>query len=385
MTKLKIGVLIPYSGLYKNLRSDFMNGLELALPKSLKKNITLLPEYIQSGSHRQVDNAYQKLVRFEAVDLITGIVETSGLLPLIGPSIEDQMPLLISNLGAYVPPAALSSDFLFYNSLHLWKSQWAMGKWAQEQYGGNPSIGTSLYDVGYHLHECFRLGSAAAGAEQYKLYTLKNLAGSTDTTALVNALRAGNAPHAHISLTGVESEQFLRLFYEDTELVQQLPLSLNPFMVDEGIKIDHSFPAQGVPNALTWSPDLETKENKNFLKLYRKAHVKTPGIFSLLGYETGMAITAAAEITAGQAPDRTVLAEALGRIQTEGPRGSIIVQTENLQTGQPVYVRMAKKSPSTGMISNHIVATAEGTNHEDPMFASLTEVITGWLNPYLCV
>ena len=61
MAKIKIGVFVPYSGVYRNLKSDFLNGVDAAIPEAFKKDIIFQPEFIQTGSTKQVEDAFRKL------------------------------------------------------------------------------------------------------------------------------------------------------------------------------------------------------------------------------------------------------------------------------------------------------------------------------------
>ncbi len=99
MAKIKVGVFVPYSGIYRNLRSDFLNGIDAAIPEALKRDIVFQLEFIQTGGTKQVEDAFRKLVLFESVDLLTGIVGTGILANLVQSINTEKIPCIINNLG----------------------------------------------------------------------------------------------------------------------------------------------------------------------------------------------------------------------------------------------------------------------------------------------
>jgi branched-chain amino acid transport system substrate-binding protein len=389
--KLKLGWLFPYSGIFKNLRSDLRQGLDLALEK---EGITTLieshPEFIQTGSFKDTEDALKKLLLFEEVDLVIGVTSSKvalGLRPLLE---SRQTPVIILNLGADIPIRDLSSDFLFYNSLHLWKSEWAMGKWAQRKYGGEPSINMSVYEGGYGLHEAFRLGTSVSGAETVKLNIVKNFGAASDTTPLIDYIREQQPNYAHILLSGKEGDQFLQLFREHG-LDSITSLTVNPFMVEDGSMA--ITPPCDCYSASTWSLNLDRHENNSFRELYNTAYGSHPNAFSLLAFEAGLALAAAIQSAPGTSGTpggrgrlgKEELARTLALVKPHGPRGEIALSTRPLQTDLPVYIRTTVKDSSTGRLENSILETETGVEWTDQSLAAGISYLSGWQNPYLCV
>ena len=381
MKKIKIGVLIPYSGIFKNLRSDFCNAMELAIPEVMRSNILVIPEFVHTGGTKQVKDVLNRFTQFEAVDLVTGILGNGVLPSILSDLDQDKVPVLINNLGGYVPSAAIQSPYLFYNSLQLWKSEWAIGNWSRLTYGGQPSINTAMYDGGYHLKDAFRLGTVKAGADTCNIHTLKGYETLADTAPLIEIMKSEKPGHAHILLSGTEGEQFLNLFYTDKNMAAQ-PITFNPFMVEDGMKVSN-LPVEGAYSAMTWSRDLQLTANIKFVTAYKNTYGEWPNAFSLLGYETGLAIAAAIANLGAGIPNRANLAESLRAVQVNGPRGSVNLSNAH-QKNNPVYLRLAKKD-QTGLITNEIIKELTALEGDDESLASFGATTSGWQNPYLCV
>jgi len=385
MAKIKVGVFVPYSGIYKNLRSDFLNGIDAAIPEALKKYIVFQPEFIQTGSTKQVEDAFRKLVLFESVDLLTGVVGTGVLVNLIQSINTEKIPSIINNLGGYMPIQPLSSPYLFYNSLHQWKSEWAMGKWMQNKFGGIPAIGTHIYDTGYNLAECFRIGTVASGADECRLHVLKleGLQGFADTRPLVEVFKQEQPSHAHVVLSGIEGAEFINNFYSEAG-ADSMPLSVSPFMVNDDDVFDFNKSTE-IINAITWDYNIESLENIRFKNDYEHAFYNKPNVFSLLGYETGLAITAALDKLNNARPDKDKLTEALSQTDMNGPRGKIAISTIDLNTPQPIYIRSAKIDGNNNQIKNEVIDVVNGIEWNDKTLRTVREENHSWQNPYLCV
>lgn len=364
MKKLKIGFLIPYSGVFPALKEDFLQGFLLGLQPGQAERMCFLYEFIQMGDLKKVQDALQKLVMFERVNMVVGIVNNNVISQCTDIYLPRKVPVLINNLGARIPNHHFSNPYLFYNSLHLWKSQWSMGRWAQQQFGGLPSINMSLYESGYSLHECFKLGTAAAGADQVILNILRYKPDSdVDTSPLINYLLTQEQAHAHVLLSGKEAQHFLELYREHGCTAS---MSVSPFMADVSLVPDQSL-LENMYHATTWSADLQTEESNHFVTAYQDKYEELPTVFSMLGYESGLMV--AAEMSTNK---------------VNGPRGGISLTTEPLSALPPVYIRKAVKK--NGQIVHEQISKEEGISWSDEALTIGAEMeATGWQNPYLCV
>jgi len=381
--KLKIGWLIPYSGIFKELRKDLQQGLDTAFKKEgAGVNIESFSEFIQSGSIKVTEDSLKKLLHYNQVDLVMGVVGSKTATAII-PLLENhRTPALLLNLGADLPNRQLSSDYFFYNSLHLWKSQWAIGKWMQHIYKGEPSINLSVYESGYALQESFRIGTSASGATTLKVNLVRNISGPPDTMPLIRYIQDQRSPHIHVLLSGKEGEQFLQLYQQHIG-PNSTGISVNPFMVEDDFEVSLP-PGLELFNATTWTRSLNTPDNNTFIRAYTADWDEPPNVFSLLAYEAGL-VLATALAGNNQKISKASLTAALSQTHAVGPRGVVSVSTRPLRTTLPVYIRKPLPSSHTGRPENAIITTSSGIEWDDPVLLAEKALITGWQNPYLCV
>jgi hypothetical protein len=68
-----------------------------------------------------------------------------------------------------------------------------------------------------------------------------------------------------------------------------------------------------------------------------------------------------------------------------GPRGRIAINTIDLNTPQPIYIRSAKKDGNNNQIKNEVIDVVNGIEWNDKTLRTVREGNHSWQNPYLCV
>ncbi|HUW07826.1 MAG TPA: hypothetical protein VMW01_16390, partial [Williamwhitmania sp.] len=89
---IKIGFLFPFSTITPNMSQDIIDGFFTAIPELFRKNFQFFPEYIDKGSNELVKTAVNKLIMFNNVDIISGIVSYK-VIPEITSIIEQRKKL----------------------------------------------------------------------------------------------------------------------------------------------------------------------------------------------------------------------------------------------------------------------------------------------------
>jgi len=89
MRPIKIGFLAPYSGVYPFYSHHLMAGILLGLyPKGVQQDeIQFIPVYTNMGDPKTTLQAVNKLVFFDQVDIISGLVSYKSIQDII-PVIE---------------------------------------------------------------------------------------------------------------------------------------------------------------------------------------------------------------------------------------------------------------------------------------------------------
>jgi branched-chain amino acid transport system substrate-binding protein len=165
---LSIGFLTPYSGTYPFYAQHLLTGwlLGMELDPVRQRTIQFTQEYTNLGGGRDTEAAARKLLFFNRVDVISGLISYKAI-PDITPLIDrERKPAFFFDMGEHVPFFPMLSPDIFYASHQLWQSQYALGYWAQKTYGNGGHIILPVYEAGYHLNSTFQQGVAAAGGTQ---------------------------------------------------------------------------------------------------------------------------------------------------------------------------------------------------------------------------
>ncbi len=382
---MKVGLLVPYSGIHTNINSELEKGFQTGLEQvGADISVQWFPEYIQTGSTKDTEKALHKLVLFNQVDLVIGIIGSKVILHFLHFIQQHKTPIIMLNLGGYVPPPELQSEYLFYNSLHLWQSQFVLGRWTQKRWGGIASVGMSVYEAGYDIHNTFRIGALTAGAENVYLAVLPYLKDTYHTSPLLDVWRNQNPSHAHALLSGKEGDQFLENL-ASSDLKESLEVTVNSFMVEDGRPASSAI-LNGMQlfNATTWFPNLQNEPNQKFVELYMQNYSEIPGVYSLLAYESGLTIGNAIGKTESKINKNKLVVE-MQETTITGPRGRIQMATsQELKTKMTVYIRTASVNQEQ-VWENSAKETIEGIEWNEPVLEETRLNVSGWQNPYLCV
>ena len=156
--------------------------------------------------------------------------------------------------------------------------------------------------------------------------------------------------------------------------------------------IDHSLSIYlvmilAIFNGLITSVLLETFiliKKMKFIDALKTKYKKDPDEFSLLGYETGLAIATALELVNEDEMDEDALIAALDKVNVEGPRGNLSFSPElNRCLNDHHIFEVCKKE------DGHALRFVETVKADEKYFYEVcNEEVSlkrgGWFNAYLC-
>jgi branched-chain amino acid transport system substrate-binding protein len=350
-----------------------------------KKLFEFIPEYVQQGSAKAVGDAVKKLIHFHNVDIVSGLISYQVVSQVIS-LIESRRKLaFFFDLGEYLPSAGIFSSNAFYNSFQLWQAEFALGYWAQKEFGDKGMVLMPLYESGYQMHAAFRQGTISAGSEAIDYHLLPYVEGKSQVSHhldhLLQNLKQNPPSYLHVLFSGNEATEFLAKFYT-SGLQNNIPLIVSPMMAYEGwlepiVHLGGSF-----YTCSTWNPDSTEIANRKFVQLFRSNVGRTPGVFELLGYEMGLLFNAI--LPELRKHDWSAVQKLLQKETITGPRGLVNFWP---QSGFVVpSVAIEKITLSSKGKTTVVIAGINGTLYNSPAFDSIHEESkTGWQNPYLCV
>lgn len=392
MRKLKVGFLMPYSGIYPYYGHHLMAGMQLAIqsgtlgpgPAGSPGDLQFVPVFTQKGDDQSLKKAVEQLLFFERVDLLSGLISYKtmpDIIPLIN---THRCPALFFDLGENLPGTGADSPYVFYASQQIWQSEYALGRWAEGKFKEAGMVVLPIYEAGYQLHSSFWEGIQSAGGQALRMHTISKEKSHGRTLNLTDffAVVAREKPaFVHGIFTGDQGTDFIRQWI-GSEFNHKIPLILVENMAYEDHledlgQLDFSFYA-----ASSWSRTDERPENRRFVQGFELASGQKANIFALLGYEAGLIVR---EVQSAILRGDTGHVLHLLRTQSVmGPRGarnfdSLIVQP--MPTMDIQLISMNQRN------IRRIVIDQQGSSLFPPerMKAIHQETVSGWYNPYFCI
>lgn len=387
MATVKIGFLSLYSTIYPNLNHQLVEGFVLPFAQGPKgqKTFEFIPEYVEQGGAKAVEEAVKKLVQFHRVDVLSGLVSYQ-VMPQVLPILERTKKLgFFFDMGEYLPSSRILSSFVFYNSFQLWQAEFALGYWAFKEFGDKGMVVMPLYESGYQMHAAFRQGAVSAGSAAIDYCLLPYVEGQSQVTHhadhLLETLRQSPPSYLHVLFSGTEATEFLAKFYA-SGLQEKIPLLVSPLMIQNEWLEPILHTGGSLYTASTWNPESPAKPNQDFVQQFRSCTGKLPGVFELLGYEMGCVFR---EILPElKRRDWSAVQKLLQAEVFTGPRGPVNFWPDS----GFVLPELAIEKISFDQTGTHRVAVSggKGTLYNSPAFEEIhEETKTGWQNPYLCV
>jgi branched-chain amino acid transport system substrate-binding protein len=351
---LKIGLLVPTSGVYTVLGEDMQAGFQLYLDQNDNKlggrEVDLIVEDEGSTPEVPVQKA-QKLIRKDQVAMVTGIVSSASALGLRDLFDEEQVPLIVSNAGANELTRDLGSPYIFRTSFSNYQPNFAIGEWF---YDNVEKDGVYLfapdYEAGAEQMAAFKESFEGAGGK---------IAGETyppfQTTDDYQPFlsKARNAKAVYAFFSGAEAVTFVTQ-YEQFGLKDSIPLLGPGFLTDEGVLPAQKEAAIGIRTSLHYTPLLDNPTNKQFVEDYQAANDELPTTFVVQSYDAAQLIDQALTEVDGDTSDVEAVSEALAGVGTiDSPRGTFEMDSETHNPVQMFYLRDVKDVG--GQLVNEVV------------------------------
>lgn len=379
-------MLTPYSGVYPYYGHHLTAGMLLGLyTGAAKRNeIQFIPAYTKMGDPASALDAANRLIFFDQVDIISGLVSYKSVLDII-PIIERHNKIgFFFDLGEYIPWFNYLSPRVFYSSQQIWQTQYALGYWAAKEYGSGGQIIMPIYEAGYHINSCFNHGAIDAGGGQLNVHVIphdKRAPKKMELDVVFEKLKKDPPPYVHAIFAGILGNEFLQE-WKNSGLHNQIPLIVVENMAYDDVLSDVGHLDLNLITASTWSRTDENPRNKEFVKRFETTGGQQANIFGLLGYEAGLALKEVKSLI--QKRDNDKLASLLQKEAISGPRGERNFYPASgyaLPTTDIVNVKT-----SANNIYKTILSQGKGLKFDAEQFKAIHEgSVSGWLNPYLCI
>jgi branched-chain amino acid transport system substrate-binding protein len=344
---VRIGFLSTQSGgPVAGLSTEKRQGWELAL-KQLGGKLGGVPVEVfyadDANNPGMGKQSYERLVKQNKIDVLTGIVTTPVIFSLASAVAQDKVIFLNSNVTERALGGDKCSPYFFTTGWHVDGINESMGRLLKAQGRRKVFVMGGQWPAGREHITAFKrgYGDALAGEVYFKM-------GQIDFSAEIAQMRAAEPDAIYSFAFGPHSVNFMKQYAQAG--LKRIPLYGPSPLADEG-----TIPASGeaaleVVSSGHWNDDLTHDANRKFVAAYVAEYKKDPTMFSEQGYTTALVLDAALRAAGGNVRDHAALRKALLSVKLETPRGPLSLATD----GSPVhnvYLRKVGKN-AKGEITN---------------------------------
>jgi len=338
--KIKIGLLLPYSGTYASLGNNITDAMKLAA--SEKKNrlggreIEWVAVDDESDPAKAPANV-NKLVVGEKVDILTGPVHSGVAMAMMQIVRQEKTLTIVTNAGAQPITGSLCSPNVFRTSFSNWQTSYPCAGVMLKD-GRKKAVGMFWnYSFGQESMSAFREGFTKGGGTIVKEIPVPFP--TTEFQANLSEIASLKPDAVFVFFAGAGAAKFIK-DYTAAGLMEKIPLYGSGFLT-EGVLGAAGPAANGIKTTLHYADALDTPANKKFREAFKKATSREADVYAVAGYDTIHLLAQALDKVKGDTSAEKDLIAALEAARTESPRGPFrFGKTHN--PIQNVYVRLVK-------------------------------------------
>jgi branched-chain amino acid transport system substrate-binding protein len=355
---VKIGLLVPYTGVFASNGYDITQGMELYFGetgwKAAGREIQLIKEDTEMNGQVGLQKA-RRLIEGEKIDILTGVVSSTVAYAIRDYVVSNKTPFIISNAGASDLTREKKSEYIFRVSFSNGQYEYPMGEYAYNTLKYKKIVVMAPdYAAGHEKAVGFMDGFKAAGGEIVQEIYPK--LGTADYGPYLAQVKEADAVFAHFS--GSDSLSFVKQ-YEEFGLKSKIPLLSTGDMVEESFLQSEGDAAIGIISCLHYSAALDTPENRKFYDSYYKKYNKEPNMFAEQGYVTAKVAVEALNKVEGTTDDTGKLLAAIKAVQFTAPRGPFKFHQQTQNVIFNTYIRKVEKID--GRLVNKVIDTIPET------------------------
>ena len=359
--KLKVGLMLPYSGTYTALGVAIENGFRLYVDEQRGKlggrEIEFVKVDDESDPAKATENV-NKLIRRDKVDVIVGTVHSGVAMAMARAAKESNTLLIVPNAGSDAVTGQMCATNIFRSSFSNWQSSYGMGTVAAAQEKKKTAVTiTWKYAAGDEMANAFKEGFEKEGGKVVKQLTLPFP--NVEFQALLTEIAASKPDAVFAFFAGGGAVKFVK-DYATAGLNKTIPLYGSGFLTDGTLEAQGDA-AQGVLTTLHYADNLATPRDNAFRTAYAKAYKLQPDVYAVQGYDAAQILRVGLDAVKGDVSKKAEFAAAVEKAKFDSPRGAFTMSKSHNPV-QNVYLRKVegKENKVIGIASKSLSDPARG-------------------------
>lgn len=340
---VRVGVLLPYSGIYAVLGESITQGMELYFDQHGWESGGREIELVQEDSEMSTRTAFsraRRLVERENVDLLAGFVSSSVLLAVRSYLHSRRTLSLVTNAGAPELSRGDRSPYIWRTSFTNWQPAHPMGTWAARNVGTRGYISVHDYAAGHDAMTAMAHGFTQAGGEIVGHQQLP-FPDIGDPAPYMADIRQADPDVVMVFYAGNAAVRFVNA-YDQFGLKDQVPLTGSGFYSTEDVMPSQGSSAVGNISGLHWAYGLQTPENEAFKEEFRAHAGRSANVYAVQGYDTARVIAEMLATLDGDVSDVQQMIDFLPSVSFTSPRGPFSIDENSQSPRHNIYIREAR-------------------------------------------
>jgi branched-chain amino acid transport system substrate-binding protein len=335
--KLKVGIMLPFTGTYAALGTAIDNGFKLYVKEQGGRLGGREIEYFivddESDPAKATDNI-NKLINRDRVDVVVGTVHSGVAMAMAKAARDSKTLLIIPNAGADAITGAFCAPNVFRSSFSSWQSSYAMGLVMAKRGHKRAASITWKYAAGDEMVAAFKEGFEKGGGQVLKQLNLPFP--NVEFQALLTDIAATKPDAVFAFFAGGGAVKFVR-DYAAAGLNKTIPLYGPGFLTDGTLEAQGDA-AQGIFTTLHYADSLGTPRDNAFRLAYASTYKLQPDVYAVQGYDAAQMLAIGLAAVKGDLAKRSEFAAAIEKARIDSPRGPFTVSRAHNPV-QDIYLR----------------------------------------------
>ncbi len=361
-SKLKVGLMLPYTGTYAALGNAITNGFKLAVAEQGGKLGGRELEYFtvddESDPAKAPENT-NKLVKRDQVDVLIGTVHSGVAMGMAKIARETNTLMIVPNAGADEITGALCAPNIFRTSFSNWQPGYATGKVMADRKHKTAVTLTWKYAAGQQMVDGFKEAFEKSGGKVLKEMNLPFP--NVEFQPFLTEIAALKPDAVFVFFAGGGAVKFVK-DYAAAGLKGKIPLYGTGFLTDGTLEAQGDT-AQGILTALHYADGLNTPKDNSFRAAYKKAYNAEPDVYAVQGYDAAQLLRVGLDAAKGNVGKRAEMIKAMEAAKVDSPRGAFTLSKAHNPV-QDFYLRKVegKENKTSGVAIKGLTDPARGCN-----------------------
>jgi branched-chain amino acid transport system substrate-binding protein len=337
LPKLKVGLMLPYTGTFAALGTAIENGFRLYVTEQGGKlggrEIEFVKVDDESDPSKATDNV-NKLIKRDNVDVLVGSVHSGVAMAMAKVAKDSGTVLIVPNAGADAVTGPMCAPNIFRSSFSNWQPGYAMGEVVAKKGHKKVVTITWKYAAGDESVKGFKESFEKGGGTVVKELNLPFP--NVEFQALLTEIAAAKPDAVYTFFAGGGAVKFVK-DYAAAGLKKSIPL------YGAGFLTDGTLDAQGADAAdllttLHYADSLGTPRDNAFRLAYAKSYKLQPDVYAVQGYDAAQMLGIGLAAVKGDIGKKAEFTAAVEKARIDSPRGPFTLSKSHNPV-QDIYLR----------------------------------------------